>query len=282
MDKTNLASVEPHVAAHYAHGDLEGEILKALAASGKDISQLVPVDLAPVDEFHTAGRLATIDLAAQLHFAPGMHLLDIGCGIGGASRFFAQERGCRVTGIDLTDDYVRAAAAFSRRFGLDGQLAYRQASALALPFEAGAFDGAYMLHVGMNIADKPRLFTEARRVLKPGAEFALFDVMRTDWSELRYPVPWAATSATSFVASPADYRKVLEAAGFEVLGERGRREFARNFFREMAAKNASNGGPPPLGIHILMKTEGQQKIANYVANLDAGLIAPVEMICRAR
>ena len=85
-----------------------------------------------------------------------MHLLDIGCGIGGPSRFFAEERGCRVTGIDLTDDYVRTATALAARVGLGGQVSYRQASALALPFEAARFDGAYMIHVGMNIEDKPR------------------------------------------------------------------------------------------------------------------------------
>ena len=98
-----------------------------------------------------------------------MHLLDIGCGIGGPSRFFATERNCRVTGIDLTEDYVRTAEALAQRVGLADRVSYRQASALALPFEAGPFDGAYMMHVGMNIEDKPALFTEVRRVLKPPA-----------------------------------------------------------------------------------------------------------------
>lgn len=275
-------SIELRVARHYARDDLEQAILDALIVSGKDIARLVPADLAPVDEFHTAGRQTTIDLAERLDFNRGMHLLDIGCGIGGAARFFAQERGCRVTGIDLTEEYVRTAAALSRRVGLDGQVAFRQASALALPFEAGAFDGAYMMHVGMNIEEKPRLFAEARRVLKPGATFAVFDVMRTGDGELRFPVPWAAIPATSFVASLVEYHKSLEAADFTIVKERNRREFAQEFFREAMAQNAERGGPPPLGIHILMKTEAAQKIANYVSNLQAGLIAPVELICRAR
>ena len=46
-------------------------------------------DLAPVDEFHIGGRQATIDFAEQLHIEPGKRLLDIGCGLGGASRYFA-------------------------------------------------------------------------------------------------------------------------------------------------------------------------------------------------
>jgi SAM-dependent methyltransferase len=168
---------EDRVARHYGQGDLERRILEALVASGKDPDHLAPADLTPVDEFHTGGREATAAFAEQAGFSAGQHLLDIGCGIGGASRFFAVERGCRVTGIDLTEDYVRTAAALSRRVGLADRVSYRQASAVALPFADAAFDGAYMIHVGMNIEDKPALFAGVRRVVKPGGTFALFDIM---------------------------------------------------------------------------------------------------------
>jgi hypothetical protein len=47
-------NVEERVARHYARSDLEAAILDALVASGKDLERLVPEDLAPVDEFHTA------------------------------------------------------------------------------------------------------------------------------------------------------------------------------------------------------------------------------------
>ena len=93
-------NAEERVARHYARSDLEAAILDALVASGKDLERLVPEDLAPVDELHTGGRQATIEFAAQIDLTPDMHLLDIGCGIGGPSRFFAEEHGCRVTGID--------------------------------------------------------------------------------------------------------------------------------------------------------------------------------------
>ncbi|MPZ34006.1 MAG: methyltransferase domain-containing protein [Rhodospirillales bacterium] len=273
---------EDRVALHYAQGDLERTILEALVASGKDPDRLTPEDLTPVDEFHTGGREATAAFAEQAGFAMGQHLLDIGCGIGGPSRFFARERGCRVTGIDLTEDYVRTAEALSRRVGLDAQVAYRQASAVALPFADAAFDGAYMIHVGMNVADKAALFAGVRRVVKQGGTFALFDIMKTGDGELSYPVPWATVSETSFVASPAEYRRGLEAAGFAIVGERNRRDFAARFFAEATARAAAAGGPPPLGTHLLMRENAAQKIANVVANLEKGLIAPIELICRTR
>lgn len=275
-------SVERQVAKHYQRSDLEQAILDALVASDKDIDRLEPADLSPVDEFHSGGRQATVDFAAEVGFTPGMEVLDIGCGIGGPSRYFASEHGCRVTGIDLTKDYVDTAASLARRVGLGERVSYRQASAIALPFPDASFDGAYMMHVGMNIEDKPALFSEARRVLKRGGVFAIFDVMRTGEGALAFPVHWSAKPETSFVASPADYRRGLEAAGFEIVKERNRREFAREFFRQVRAKTAEAGGPPPLGIHILMKTDQPAKLANVIANMEKGLIAPVEIIARAR
>ena len=104
-----------------------------------------------------------MEFAAQLEFLPHLHVLDIGCGLGGASRYFAQEHGCRVTGVDLTDEYVRVAAMLSQRVGLEDRVSYLRCSALRLPFGAASFDGAYMLHVGMNIRDKAALFAEVRR-----------------------------------------------------------------------------------------------------------------------
>jgi ubiquinone/menaquinone biosynthesis C-methylase UbiE len=276
------AEVETQVAQHYARPDVEQAILEALIASGKDPDRLTPADLSAVDEFHTAGRQATVDFAAQVDFAPGMHVLDIGCGIGGPSRFFAAERGCRVTGIDLTEDYVRTAAALARRVGLADRVSYRQASALALPFEAGTFDGAYMMHVGMNVADKPSLFAGVRRVLKGGAAFGIYDVMRTGPGELRFPLHWATTPETSFVVGAAEYRRALTAAGFDIVKERERGDFARAFFRQVAARAAEQGGPPPLGIHILLKRDVPQKLANLMSHLESGTVAPVELICRVR
>jgi ubiquinone/menaquinone biosynthesis C-methylase UbiE len=273
---------EDQVQKHYARNDLEQAIDDALVASGKDPRRLTPDDLAPVDEFHTAGRQGTVEFASQIATTPGMHLLDIGCGIGGPSRYFAVERGCRVTGIDLTDDYVRTATSLARRVGLDSKVDYRQASALSLPFEAGTFDGAYMMHVGMNIEDKPKLFREVRRVLKKGGWFAIFDIMRTGDGTLAFPLHWAASADTSFVMSPADYRRGLEAAGFAVIKERNRAEFAREFFRQVKARMAESGGPPPLGIHILMKVDITEKLNNYVSNLESGLTAPSELIAEAR
>lgn len=271
--------IEQEVARHYAHGSLDETILKALAAAGKDVSRLTSKDLAPVDEFHVGGRQATLAFAQQFAPQPGMRLLDIGCGLGGAARHFASEHDCQVSGIELSGEYVAVANALAARVGLGDRVSCRQGSALALPFAPGSFDGAYMFHVGMNIEDKAALFREVRRVLTPAGVFGIYDVMRLAAGDLHYPVPWSSSAEVSFVADAESYRRLLAAAGFEVLKERNRRDFALEVFAQMRARGAT-GAPAPLGLHIVMGASAGQKVKNMMGDISAGLIAPIELICR--
>lgn len=59
-----------------------------------------------MDEFHIGGRLATESFLGRLDIGAGHHVLDVDCGLGGGSRFAAQRYGCRVPGVDLTQEYV--------------------------------------------------------------------------------------------------------------------------------------------------------------------------------
>jgi ubiquinone/menaquinone biosynthesis C-methylase UbiE len=273
-------SAEETVAEHYRHGALEEALLKGLAAAGKNIDKLTPDDLAPADEFHLGGRQATVDFATEFAPAAGTHLLDIGCGLGGPSRYFAQHYRCRVTGVDLSDEYIAVAGSLSLRVGLSGQVVYQRASATELPFPDATFDGTYMQHVGMNIPDKARLFREVRRVLKPRGQFGIYDIMRIADGPIVYPLPWASSEKIDFTATPLAYRTLLAGEGFEVIKERDRREFALNIYRALKAKTAKGGGPPAFGLQIVMGTNAAQKISNMFALFERGTLSPVEMICR--
>src|ERR1700726_2665773 len=166
-------STEVAVAGHYGRGRLEEAILAAVVREGKDPEKLAAGDLAAVDEFHVGGIEATQELVKHLELQAGLRVVDVGSGIGGPARYFAAEHGCRVTGIDLTEEFVRAARSLTVRTKLDGVVGFRQGSALEMPFERESFDRAYMIHVGMNIADKAGIFREVRRVLKAGGLFAV-------------------------------------------------------------------------------------------------------------
>ena len=271
---------DEEVSAHYACAGLLAAIRDGVARLGKTPAMVMVEDLARVDEFHIGGRQASESFLGQLGLTPDQHVLDVGCGLGGTARFAATRYGCHITGIDLTEEYVTTGQVMCDWVGLGGRVSLRQGSALAMSFEADTFDGAYMLHVGMNIDDKRQLCAEVHRVLRPGAYFGIYDVMRTGEGELAYPVPWAATPETSAVHSLDDYRVALRAAEFTTTAERNRRDFALEFFAKLKASTTGANGPAPLGLHILMGDTAPRKIANMAANIASGTIAPVEIVAR--
>lgn len=273
-------TVESEIARHYTTGSLLERIRKGLVEMGRDPARPSLEDLQPVDEFHIGGVDATRDLLADLGLGPGTSLLDLGSGLGGPARVIASETGAHVTGIDLTQEFVDTAIALSAMTGLDRRTSFVQGSALELPFGAASFDAATLIHVGMNLPDKERLFAGVARVLRPGGVFAVYDVMRTGPGDLAYPVPWAETAATDFSAAPAEYRAAARAAGFAAGAERDCRALALEFFHARQAEAKAHGGPPPLGIHLMTGATAKKKTENMIANVEAGRIAPVRMICR--
>jgi ubiquinone/menaquinone biosynthesis C-methylase UbiE len=176
------------VARHYGIPGVLGAILNGLRAEGKDPERLSPADLSPVDEFHIRGRQATAELAELSQVRPGLRVLDVGSGLGGAARFLAAERGCQVTGLDVTPEYCRAAAALSKATGVDGGTRFLCASALAMPLADSGFDLAYSQHVQMNVADKAVFYREIARVLRPGGRFVLHDILAGPAGLPHFPV----------------------------------------------------------------------------------------------
>jgi len=272
-------SVEQQVAAHYTRGMLEQKILRAMRSAGKNVEQLSTTDLEALDNLHVGAREAIEDLAGFMELSPGMHLLDVGCGIGGPARYFA-ERGCKVTGLDLSEEFVRVAESLTRLLKLDDKAQFRQGSALEMPFSSGTFDGAYMIHVGMNLQDKAGVFREVARVLKRGGRFAIFDIMLKESESLEFPMPWALNAATSFVSNVQDYRQALEKAGFRVDHQRERSQFAIQFMERMRER-ASNGPAPVLGVHILMGENAPLMLKNVNQAIATGALEPVELVAIA-
>ncbi len=265
------------MAEHYTRPQLDETILGAMRRAGLDTEKLTPNDLAAVDEFHVGGLEATKAFSDFMGLKPGMRVLDVGCGVGGPARYFASEHGVRVTGIDLTEEFVRAAESLTKLVHLEDAASFEQGSALAMPFDAESFDAAYMFHVGMNIADKNALFQDVARVLKPGARFSIYDLMRMNDEPISYPVPWAMSGKTSFVVHIEGYRAALAATGFEVVHGRGRREFGIDFFERNIARTAQ-GGPPILGLQLLMGETAPHMMMNVLGGMKAGIFEPVELV----
>ena len=94
-------------------------------------------DFFPFDQLHGRGIEATRDHIDSAGINSSMQVMDLGCGVGGCSRVIAATCGCRVTGIDLTPEYIEIARELTRRCGMADRIEFRQADALDLPFAEG-------------------------------------------------------------------------------------------------------------------------------------------------
>ncbi len=266
------------ITEHYTMQDLAEAIFTGLKQAGKDLNNLKQEDLAPVDEFHIRGREATVELAQQLDLNASKHILDVGSGVGGASRYLASAYGCRVTGLDLTEAYCQVAQLLADRIGLGQLIAYRQGSALDMPFENESFDIVWTQHTAMNIADKARLYAESWRVLKPGGLLAIYDIVEGEGEPLIFPVPWAREPSISFLVTSDELRELLGQAGFQVVSWRDTSEEGRSWFQEVAEKMQKVGGTPPLGFHILLGPDFKTMARNQVRNLNENRIGLIEAV----
>ena len=224
---------------HYAARDIEARLLAAIRAAGLDPAQrLSPVELGALDHFHTGGLRASLELLELARIEAADRVLDVGAGLGGAARLIAVERGCRVDCLELSPDYCVGAALLNRLTGLEDRIAVHPGSALDLPFADASFDAAWMQNVGMNIADKRRLYAEIRRVLRPGGRFAFQEMAAGATPTAYFPLPWATDPADSILIPADAMRALLAASGF--VEERFEDTSEEHLSRPTAA------GPSPL------------------------------------
>jgi ubiquinone/menaquinone biosynthesis C-methylase UbiE len=267
------------VATHYGTGGIADRVLAALREAGGPDAPVTPEALAPIDHFHGRGVLATGELVALLKPQPGERLLDIGSGIGGPARWIAAKCGVHVTGVDLTPEFCAAAQALNQACGMTDLVTIIEGSALNLPVPDAAFDRAYSQNVIMNIADKPRFYREAFRALRPGGVLALSNICAGEAGEPHFPVPWAATSDTSFLATVEQTRADLTAAGFEIVSFEDTTETHQAAaLREMARLESAE--LPALSPHLIMGERLREMRRNSVRGQAEGRVRTVEVLAR--
>lgn len=250
----------------YGIDNLLQKIETGLKLAGKDINALKVDDLMPVDEFHTRGRKATREMADLVNLKATDRVLDVGCGIGGTARHLAEEYKCSVIGVDLTEAYVSAGTRLTELVNLNDKVVLRQASALDLPYEDEKFDIVWTQHVQMNIADKHRFYSEIARVLKPGGRLLFHDVFRNSGDSPVYPVPWADDESMSVLVTENQARSIIEDAGLFIDQWIEKLQESNEFFNRVLNRIEA-GGHAPLGIHLLMGDNAEDKLRNYAHNL---------------
>ncbi len=259
-----------------AVGDLGKRIVAALEQAGIPPENWTPEVLGPADQIHGGGLLQTQVHAALVDIRPDMHLLDIGCGIGGPARYFASEFGCRVTGIDLTEQYIVAADLLTEKVGLSDRVSFDCGDATDLPYGDGTFDMAWALNVTMNIRDRAKFYAGVYRVLKPGGAFAVSEIGQGPGGEPYYPLTWARDPSYSFLLPPDEMRSLLETSGFRIV----------EWVDEAARREASTDGRPaesapvetPLSIEITRGADYPDRRKNSGRSAKEGRLTNVMLV----
>ena len=267
------------VGRHYGSAGIAERVLAAWRAANGPDARLTPDSLAPFDHFHGRGLVASQELAAQLALKPGERVLDIGSGIGGPARWFAAKYGVQVTGVDLTPEFCAAAEALNAATGLADRVRITQGSALALPVPDGAFDAAYSQNVIMNIADKQLFYREAFRALRPGGRLALSNLCAGPVGEPYFPVPWATTRDTSFLATPESMRADLLAAGFEIADFRDITAATLDAQRR-TRERIDKGDMPKIAVDIIMGERAPEMQWNSIRTIEDGRGLAIEALAR--
>lgn len=261
-----MDNIKSQVVKHYSRGDLYETIIQKLRDAGIEKDKITQKDISAVDEFHIRGAEATHELISESGIDKDTKVLDVGCGIGGPARMIAFETGCRVTGIDLTEDFIRTAKMLSELVGLDELTEFICADATKLPFQDESFDIVWTQHAQMNIKEKDKLYSEIFRVLKKGGKFIYYDIFSTGNESLYYPLPWAEESTISHLITVKEYDHLLKETGFKEIKKTDKTERSLNFFTETFDRLAKEG-PPKVGLNLLMKETAVEKLKNLMRNL---------------
>ena len=249
------------VRQRYAMNGILDRVIAFLRERGIDPERPTYQDFFPFDQLHGRGVEATREHIERAGINATMHVLDLGCGVGGCSRVIVATCGCRVTAIDLTPQYIEVARELTGRCGMANQIEFREANALALPFADGTFDHVWCHNVTMNIPDKKKLASEVTRVLKSGGRFSCSEVGQGPGGALIFPLPWATDASASFVVTPAVMRQALEEGGLRIKEEIDLSDAILASLKEMRAR-AERGEPSLNAIHVILGDDFSERIKN--------------------
>ena len=135
-----------------------------------------------------------LDFCSEEEMFLGKTIVDIGCGAGGKSLYYASKGTTEVIGVEILEKYEEEATALASKLGLADKFRFVAADAASLPFESGSIDTIIMNDAMEHVASPEAVLDECLRVLKKGGRlFVNFPPINHPFgahlSDLIY-IPW--------------------------------------------------------------------------------------------
>jgi ubiquinone/menaquinone biosynthesis C-methylase UbiE len=248
------------------HHPLTERLANLLKEAGPKVWQVS--DFAGVDQLHLGGLEASQALAQWLPLNPARGL-DIGCGLGGTSRYLAVNHGCSMVGLDLNSDYIKAAQLLNSHLSGLSDCHFVVGNSLTLPFAEHSFDFVVSQHASMNIAQKAVLLAAVHKVLQTEGCLLLHEVMLAQGcaeTAVDYPTPWADQHDNSHLSHWPDFMQLAHAIGFKLI------KFEDNTMDALEWLNKARNQPPspPFTPNIALGPTAGRMSANMLRNLQQG------------
>lgn len=272
-----MADYDKSINQQYSQTGLNARVLEAFKSKGIDVDGLTLDDLSQFDQFHPGGRDATRALANLAGLKPGMEVLDIGSGIGGPARTLAAEFGCKVIGVDITEEYVKAAQMLTDKVGLNESVTLQVGNALDLEFGEGAFNAVWTQNTIMNIDNKEQVFKEAHRVLRSNGLLALEAIMGGSREETLFPVFWADSQDVSFMTTTESFREMMTEIGFDELVWNDVTQQSIDGGRSQ--QPAPGDAPPSIGFDVFY-TDVPRRAENTLQGMENGTYVDIYAVYR--
>ena len=263
-----MENLNQNIEHHYFKEKLYEDIIKRLEEQAIDLTKVKRADIAGADEFHVRGAEVSKELANSIDLKEAS-VLDVGCGIGGPCRMLAEVYNCKVTGIDLSNEYIRTAKKLSELVKLDHKTTFLQGDATSLPFGDNTFDVVWTQHVQMNIPNKKKFYSEINRVLKVGGHFLFYEILKKENGAINYPMPWASHANLSFLFKAEEMNDLLREFGFVQEQSTNQTQAGIDFFNALVTQ-LKTFGPPKMGLNVLMGETTKPKLMNLLTHLQSG------------
>ena len=152
-----------------------------------------------------------------LDVSPEHHVLEVASGSGGPARYLARRAGCRVIGIDASEEGIATATRDAVAAKLD-RLNFQRADANApLPFDGDSFDALVCIDAMNHFPDRLNVLREWHRVLRPGRRAVFTDPVVITGPVTNEELATRSSIGLFLFVPPGVNERLIESAGFRLV-----------------------------------------------------------------